>query len=113
MAVTRSGVLGRMNSVSGANVYTLFTVPAGMTYIVKDVMIQNQTAGVLKVIVWLQDAGDTVEGVIQELSMAARQVVHWQGWGAAGPGDKMTVFIDVATPGANVWASGAKLPGVA
>lgn len=113
MAVTRSGVLGRMNSTVGTNVFTLFTVPAGMTYIVKDVAIQNQSGITTKVVVWIQNPGDTIECVLQERDMPAREIQHLQGWWAAGPGDQFIVDVNAAggVAGVNVWASGAALPG--
>lgn len=110
MAVTRSGVLGRAHTVAGTTVYTLFTVPIGETAIVKDVAIQNQSAGPIHLALWLQTPGDTIEGVIYDQVLASRGILHWQGWEAAGPGEQCVLSVDTGQD-LHVWVSGALLPG--
>jgi hypothetical protein len=90
---------------------SLFTVPNGMTFLTKDIVIYNDTATTTQVRVRLlsSDGVDFVRVIDQQL--AQNQHFEWSGWIAANPGDQLLIFSTLTF--VFVWVSGAKLIGTA
>lgn len=90
---------------------TLFTVPAGFTYLVKDVIIVNTSGVADTASAWAQDAGGTRGATIYNASLASGGRTELQTLIAMGPGDTFIVFSNAGP--SSFWVSGTKLPGVA
>lgn len=95
-----------------ANVVTqAFVVPAGMTYLVKDILVQNAGGASEIATVALQDPGGLIVDVIAGFVVSAGLNSEWSGWVALNPGDQLTVKASVGN--LTFWVSGTKLPGIA
>lgn len=105
---TRSGVLGKAVSASGA-VQVLAVVPVTDTWVIKDWRLYNSTAAVLAVVLYLVDSAGVVTTPLFIGNVPANQFVSGSGWVAAGPGASLNVSPGAA--GLHTWVSGADLPG--
>lgn len=108
--VVRTAVLGRV-SVSDILTHVLFTVPAGQTWIVKDVVVTNNDGAGLSAVVSAVDSTGLIGSVIFSPTIAAGVQAELTTYQVLGPGDKLQVFAS-AQPYI-VWVSGSKLAGVA
>lgn len=107
---TRTGVLFRFAGSGAFNI--LATVPAGQTWILKDLVVSNETGGAAVCFLYSTDPGGTVHGGLLNESVGANSVTRKGMFHVLGPGD----FVWFASSGGvnvYVWGSGAKLPGVA
>lgn len=90
---------------------TLLTVPDGQTYLVKDVGVANNGGVADTIYVQGLDATGVAGPLIWNTSVPANSAIHWQGWVALNPGDKLLVYS--LTGNSHFWISGTKLPGIA
>ena len=105
----RNGVLCRGVSVGAVSV-VLGTVPAGMTWLVKEINVLNGGGAAASISVQAQNAANTmVARPYTNSALAAGATERYSGFLAMGPGDQLVLY-----PGAAnlfVWASGAQLDG--
>lgn len=87
------------------------TVPAGQTYIVKDIRYYNTLGSTDTVTIALVTTGAVTYPLVGNQSLGANAANSWQGWAVLGPGETLQAFS--TTGGTRFWASGAKLDGVA
>jgi hypothetical protein len=107
---TRSTALAVAIPVAGPLV-TLFTVPAGFTYVVKSLMIYNGGVGPDTLYAGFKDPAGTDVYVYTNQALASAGRLEWNGWMAMNPGAQFVVFS--TTGNSHFWVSGAKLEGVA
>lgn len=88
---------------------TLLTVPAGHTYLLKDLRVDSPAGGTTRVIVWV--ASGAAEVSLIDGGLGDRETIVVQGFIVLEPGDRLRALADGAS--ARVWASGADLVGVA
>lgn len=106
----RSSALAKFNSGSGGT-FTLFTVPAGQTYIVKEVRLLNWNAAGETFSVYAFDPASGSIGSIYDGTLAAYAHDSVTCWTVLGPGDQLQFVAAVSNQ--RVWVSGTKLPGFA
>jgi hypothetical protein len=108
---TRTSKLGTALPGAGASV-TVFTVPAGQTYIVKEVLAYNRDTVADNVQAYaLQPSPNTVALTINNASLGSHLSDRWDGFLVLLPGDQFVVTS--ASGHSNFWVSGSKLPGTA
>jgi hypothetical protein len=105
----RSGVLGRGQQVNAGVDFAYGTVPAAVTYIVKDVHVWNRNAAAANVTAWFADAGFAQEAAVISGSLASGAIATWEGFFCLKPTDQLMATSDKT--GVYFWASGAALPG--
>lgn len=107
---TRSTVLGALKPAAATNT-TVFTVPAGMTYLVKSIFVAGAGGTADTVYVTANDPNGTIVWWYwnQPLPIAGR--LEWEGWFALNPGQ--FVVINSANGASGFWINGAKLIGTA
>lgn len=106
---TRSAVLGRVTGVAGSTKVSIFVVPSGQTWIVKEVDVVNWTGVDVFVEVAARDSTHVLRGVCIYQSVVNGTRAQYNGFLVCGPGDELYVSTDNA--GALLWVSGAKLLG--
>lgn len=106
----RSAVLGRRTSASNSELFTLATVPADETWIVKTLAAYNASgfSAAVEVIVESADAAVAVS-IALATNIADGTATSWTGWVVMSPGDVLKVFQSHA--GMKAWVSGARLLG--
>jgi hypothetical protein len=107
---TRSAVLGRLIVTSTA-AFTIFTVPAGETWIVKSIALVNNAAGVAAGNITLRDASATFTVPLVQFNLASTVSGLYDVWAILSPGDVLRIGSS-AFP-MIIWVSGTKLTGVA
>lgn len=107
---TRSATLGKWSN-PGDEEDSVFTVPTGVTWLLKSVYA-SLGAGNSPWVTFRVDngAGGFSTYILSQAGTRYIPIV-WYGWLAMGPGSKLYVFSQ--TNGSSGWASGAKLLGVA
>lgn len=89
---------------------TLLTVPSGITYIVKDLMVYNAAAAAQPASVFAVH-GNGAAGYFCNGSINSGATVHVVAYTVLGPGDKL--LCGVGTGNVHVWVSGTRLTGTA
>lgn len=106
----RTANLGRLQgNVNGWAI--LCTVPAGQTFLVKEVRYHNSGGTTDTITIALVTPSIVIYALLNASSLAAGGVGSVLGWIAMAPGDTLQVFS--TTGGTRFWASGTKLDGVA
>lgn len=90
---------------------TAYTVPAGMTVILKSVYMYNISATADTCNVSIQSAGGGTVQIVAQQSIPAPGAANWAGWVILGPGDIIAVKSTLGTT--RFWLSGTVLVGVA
>lgn len=108
MAVRSARLFAGSTGVVGVTT-TLYTCPAGITALLKDLRVDSPVGGTTRVIVWLESGGAQVALVDEPLGDT--EVIAVQGFMVLEPGDQLRALATGAS--ARVWASGAELVGVA
>jgi hypothetical protein len=90
---------------------SLFTVPAGQTYLVKSIMGNDPGPAGDTVSVWAQDVAGVAVNFVEGLVLAVGARFEWDGWVALNPGEQLFVYAVNGNTG--FWISGTKLPGIA
>lgn len=108
---TRTAVLARFVTSGSPTQTAVVTVPAGFTYIVKQINISNFTAVLQNAVVFPTDATFTFGGRIISQTIPASSILQYIGALVLGPGDQLIYRYDV--DGVYLWVSGTKLAGVA
>jgi hypothetical protein len=109
MTGVRNGCLVRFRS-SGPGFVDLVAVPAGETWLLKNVMAvsESDTAGEVFVQLVARDRSIVVQLVTFTIEASGNQT--WDGWAGLNHGDLIRFWSNVAP--VNIWISGAGLPGV-
>lgn len=107
MTDTRSAVLGRHKS-SGTNSNTLLaTVPAGEVWLVKGVIVFNDSAAANGFQLYLQDLPSSSLGRLFNESLGAQTGKVLTCWAVADAGCTLNFFAQFA--GCEIWVSGSRL----
>lgn len=106
----RSAVLGAGSLPVGTGQRTVLTVPAGITYILKDCLVMNTNATAQLCLVQVQRAGVQPMAVVIQ-SLTQNQTVHVLAGTVLVAGDQLVVACSLG--GMNYWLSGTRLTGVA
>lgn len=97
--------------VAGAGNNTIFTVPAGVTWLLKNVRLTNNSnVGELTACLINPATGGFVD-LIDGVTLGAQQSVEWAGFVVMLAGDRLRIFSANGTTSG--WISGTKMPGVA
>lgn len=108
----RSAELGSIGWVA-AGTQTIFTVPSGETWVVKDLRMGSTHTAALTMWFFIVRGAGSYLAIVQALAIGP-SAAGLTPWIALEPGDQLVVIPSVTpTAGAYVWASGAKLAGVA
>jgi hypothetical protein len=107
---TRSTKFGSFVPTAGVW-FPVLTVPAGMTYLVKSVVIRNNSAFTAIVNVRAGDPGGARGAMVYNRSILTVQGFEWNGWVALNAGDTLEAMSDQNF--VDFWISGAKLVGTA
>ena len=106
----RTAVLASTSFNAGVTV-TLFTVPAGQTWIVKDVLVHNWAAGNNQIRVRMVDPVSLTYLYLIDVPATDPGRKEWQGWMTLVAGQ----YMDVWSPNnaGYIWVAGSKLSGIA
>jgi hypothetical protein len=106
----RSAVLGAVVTTAGQTTQ-LMRIPAGMTAIIKSVVVNNKAGAVAAFYfqVVKSDGSVQVEPINQNIESVAAAVT-WSSWMVALQNDVLQVYSDQS--GVHVWVSGTLLEGV-
>lgn len=107
----RSAVLAANAIGTAGQTLRLFTVPAGITVIVKSVVITNLGGTAANVRVNVQSAAVGIVATLLEQSVSTTTPLLVNTSVVMGPGNIMVITSDVTGP--HVWVSGTILQGVA
>ena len=88
---------------------TVYTCPAGKTAIIKDIRVSALNGAVSRVAVFV-DSGSERTGILDQ-ALSNLETIQRQGFMVLEPGDELVCL--GSGNGAQVWASGAELLGVA
>jgi hypothetical protein len=105
----RSGVLGRGQQVNAGVDFQFVSVPAGETYIVKNVHVWNRNALQAQITVEAADTGFAQLAALLNGPLASGQIAEWSGFFCLKAGDQLVAQSDKT--GVYFWASGAALVG--
>lgn len=105
----RSAVLGA--GIAPVTVSTtIVTCPAGMTIIVKDVRVYNDSGVAMTVVLWAHRASPAANVALISASLAIAAVTGIVCGVVLGPGDNL--FVIPTSGSCRYWASGSVLAGV-
>ena len=106
--VPRSQRLLALHSVAGASSAS-FVCPDGTVTLVKSASFYNNTGAALPTVELALNTGDNAVPIyLVATSLAANTGSEWNGWQVLNPGDYVLAN---ASPGADIWVSGAILMG--
>jgi hypothetical protein len=106
----RTGVLGTFFGTAAFQIFA--TVPAGVTWIVKEVCVRNENGGAAACDFYATDSGGTARVMLVTESVPGTSGIARARYLVLGPGS----LLWAASSGGlsvYVWVSGSKLPGVA
>jgi hypothetical protein len=107
----RSAVLGRWKSVAGQN-HLAFTVPPGMTALVKYANASNRSGAIARTVVTIKSPDTLVQ--VDVINVALQVVFEpstWSGTVVVDANGSITFYCDQT--GVDIWVSGSILQGVA
>jgi hypothetical protein len=90
---------------------TVATVPSATTYIVKSLLIFQNSGVTADVRAYASDATNVFAYLFFNQSVPSGTRQEWEGFLVLAPGDTLTVFSSQTN--VSFWFSGSKLPGVA
>lgn len=108
--VTRTKQLGYIQPPDTAN-HVIYTVPAGMTTIVKEICMWNGTGSTANIEAIVQPSGASTNYQVAFETVTDASLHRVSSWTVLGPGDELIVTTTVAL--VKVYVSGAELSGVA
>jgi len=97
--------------VNALGTITIATVPAGETWILKSLLVNNQSGVASTVIVLVNRPTPAVPVRLYSESVAQGATRTWEGWLVLQPGDE--VKVNASAVSVFVWASGTRLIGLA
>jgi hypothetical protein len=107
---TRSTRLASLIPAPGVATSAL-TVPAGMTYLIKDVLVSNFAGAGDTVDVYAQDGAGVQGRLFMNQAVPTITRAEWSGFVALNAGDQL--FVRSVQGSTHFWVSGTKLVGVA
>lgn len=94
--------------VADTTFHTVYTVPASTNFILKSILVSQQSGGAVTVTVTIHDqvSGANIEAAL--IADAAGQPGSWSGWVVLNTGN--TIILNASVANTYYWISGAVLP---
>lgn len=107
MAVRSAVLYAGFVTVAAQN--TLFTVPAGELWIVKDMRVYNESATTCTGFVYTRNPSVSAYGILLDFAIPTLDVLPWSGWVAMAAGHEL--IVNPSSQPVHLWISGTKLRG--